>query len=191
MLEWVLDTCKEMGAETELLHLGGKNLKPCDACESCEKTGRCHVKDDMQEIFPKLYEADGIIYGSPTYGMGITPEIKILFDRAGGLHAMWLTGEKGKIGPGFTNTVGGAVIVAGRTGSSLAWSTLIAEFTLDKWIYAGAAFGYGWDKGEIQQDEFGKMEARDLGTRMVHFIKMVRAYGGIPFALPSEAKQPA
>ena len=57
-----LKTAEAEGAETELLTLAGKEIKPCDACLSCKKTGECHVKDDFNSIFDKMVAADGIIF---------------------------------------------------------------------------------------------------------------------------------
>jgi multimeric flavodoxin WrbA len=172
MLETTLRVCKEAGAETELILLRGKDIRPCDACEGCQKTGRCHIKDDMQDIYPKLWQANGIIIGSPTYGMGITALTRLFLDRAS--HAIWMTGKPGEIGKGYTNTVGGAVLVAGRTGSSLAFSTLAAEFTLGSWVFAGAAFGYAWDKGDVVKDKTGIMEATVLGDKVVRYLNFVK-----------------
>jgi multimeric flavodoxin WrbA len=169
MLEAALNAAKELGAETELILLAGKNIKPCDACESCEKTARCHIKDDLQEIFPKLWQADAIIIGSPTYGLSISSLTRIFLDRATGMHAEWLSGEKGKKGKGFTHTVGAAIIVAGRCGASLASMNIIGEFTLGQWIFGGAAWGYAWDKGDIQKDQLGLAEAIALGKRVFKF----------------------
>jgi len=44
---------EEEGIQTELIRLAGKEIKPCDACLSCRKTGECHINDDFQEIFEK------------------------------------------------------------------------------------------------------------------------------------------
>jgi multimeric flavodoxin WrbA len=170
MLESALEAAREEGAETELILLGGKNIKPCDACESCEKTHRCHIKDDMQDIFPKLWQADGIIIGSPTYGLSISSQTRIFLDRATGMHAEWLSGENGEKGKGFTHTVGAAIVVAGRCGASLASMNIIAEFALGQWIFGGAAWGYAWDKGDINKDKLGLAEARALGKRVFKFV---------------------
>lgn len=177
MLEKVLKTCEDAGAETEFLFLRDYRLEPCDACESCGRRKKCYIDDDLDKILPKLWAADGIVIGSPTYGMGVSAHTRLFLDRVGGLHATWMSGEDGKDGIGFKSTVAGAVIAAGRTGGSLAWSSLVAEFTLDQWIIGGAAFGYGWDKGEVHQDKAGLWEARELGKRMVRTINMVNGAG--------------
>lgn len=55
------------GAETELITLKDKNVLVCDGCLACEKTNACHIKDDMQEIYDKILNADAVVLGSPTY----------------------------------------------------------------------------------------------------------------------------
>ncbi|MCK4953658.1 flavodoxin family protein, partial [Candidatus Bathyarchaeota archaeon] len=37
-----LEAAEEEGAETELITLAGKEIKPCDACRVCKQTGKCH-----------------------------------------------------------------------------------------------------------------------------------------------------
>lgn len=175
MLEKVLEVCEEAGAETEFLFLRDYDIKPCDACESCGRRKKCHVKDDLHLILPKLWAADGIVIGSPVYGMGVSAHTRLLLDRVGGFHAAWMSGEDGRDGPGFSRTVGGAVLAAGRVGASLAWSSLVAEFSLDQWIIGGAAYGYGWDKGDVLQDQAGLWEAGELGKRMVRMVNLVNA----------------
>lgn len=39
--------------------------------------------DDFYEIFEKIKEADGLILGSPVYGVDISAEMKIFLDRLG------------------------------------------------------------------------------------------------------------
>jgi len=39
------------------------------------------VKDSMQEIYPKMDEADLIIFGMPNYWYGPTAKMKLLIDR--------------------------------------------------------------------------------------------------------------
>ena len=74
-----LEASGEFGAEeTELIRLSGKHIEPCDACLTCAQTAKCHINDDMQAIYPRLLEADGIIIGTPVYFWGITAQAKIL-----------------------------------------------------------------------------------------------------------------
>jgi len=59
MLEKVLAGAKADGADIELYSVAGKNIQPCDGCWGCMKSGECHIKDDMQELYDKIAEADG------------------------------------------------------------------------------------------------------------------------------------
>ncbi len=70
-----LKAAEEDDAETELLRLADRDLKPCDACLSCRKTGECRIPDDFNSIFEKMVQADGIILASPVYFSSATPEM--------------------------------------------------------------------------------------------------------------------
>ena len=64
ILQESLDAAQEEGAEIELVTLAGKTIMPCDSCLSCDETKECRIKDDMQDIYIELLEADGIIFGT-------------------------------------------------------------------------------------------------------------------------------
>ncbi|MDR0974077.1 MAG: flavodoxin family protein [Ruminococcus sp.] len=103
MLRYVLDIVGKAGHETEFYQAGGKPVRGCLGCAVCwDKPGKCVQDDWINEIYPKMKEADAIIIGSPTYFADLTAEIKALIDRTGYL-AM---GEGGtlrrKIGAGVT-----------------------------------------------------------------------------------------
>ncbi|MDC0828639.1 flavodoxin family protein [Faecalitalea cylindroides] len=53
-------------------------------CLACMGKDNCVFKDDdFYEIFEKIKEADGLILGSPVYGVDISAEMKIFLDRLG------------------------------------------------------------------------------------------------------------
>lgn len=82
LLDQVLSGASEAGAETEkIIAAGFRNLHPCVNCGHCLKTGRCRVQDEMQEIYPKLDRADGLVVASPIYFMGVSAFLKIIIDR--------------------------------------------------------------------------------------------------------------
>ena len=55
------------GIETELIHIGNKNIRGCIACNTCRKRGKCVFDDLVNEIAPKFEAADGLVIGSPVY----------------------------------------------------------------------------------------------------------------------------
>ncbi|MCK5490936.1 MAG: flavodoxin family protein, partial [Candidatus Pacebacteria bacterium] len=53
----------------------------CNGCLTCDSTGLCNIRDDMQMIYSKLEDADLIILGSPTYFDNVTGMMKNFIDR--------------------------------------------------------------------------------------------------------------
>jgi len=78
MLKTLLDAT---GADYELINLKDRKINSCQNCKSCHKSFECVQKDDMQEIYPKLIEADVIVLGSPTYFDNVSGIIKNFMDR--------------------------------------------------------------------------------------------------------------
>lgn len=70
-----------LGAEVEYIELRKLKIRDCIACEKCAETMQCVVKDDMQDLYPKLEKAQGIILGSPTYFYSVTGIMKCFLDR--------------------------------------------------------------------------------------------------------------
>ncbi len=169
MVREALARAEEEGAETELVTLAKKTILPCDACESCRKTDRCHVEDDMQAIYPKLLEADGIIFGSPVYYWTVTAQAKALIDRTyvfSKEHSL-----KGK--------VVGVIAIGERLGHPGVFATFSNFFYLQRMIPIGFAAGFGEKKGEVGDESphnvRGMNEARTLGSNIVKFLKSRKA----------------
>ncbi len=72
---------KAAGAEVETFSLHGMDINPCDACDICQETGVCVLKDDMQALYPKLAQADAIIIASPIYWFTMSAQTKLFIDR--------------------------------------------------------------------------------------------------------------
>lgn len=162
MLQAALDKAKEAGAETELVTLSGKTISPCDSCYSCSKTGECHIKDDMQAIYPKLRAADGIIFGTPVYFWDVSAQAKALIDRT------YLCLAKREL----RNKLAGVVVTAGRRGVTSAVGVFNGFSATQKMITVGCATGLtGPEKGEIRKDTRGMAEAEALGETIVKHIQ--------------------
>lgn len=57
----------EESVETEIIHIGNKDIRGCIACHSCVKSGKCVFEDMVNEIAPKFEACDGLVIGSPVY----------------------------------------------------------------------------------------------------------------------------
>jgi multimeric flavodoxin WrbA len=81
MLKRILDGSKEAGAQIELVLLRDKNILLCDGCLCCEKTRACRLDDDMRMVYPKMFNADVLVFGSPNYFNNVSGLMKNFFDR--------------------------------------------------------------------------------------------------------------
>ena len=79
-LKRILAKAGELGASTELVLLREKRIEFCDGCLS-GSSGECKIRDDMQIIYPKLENADLIIFGSPNYFSNMSGMMKNFVDR--------------------------------------------------------------------------------------------------------------
>ena len=81
-LKAALDATASKGAETEIIDINGLVISPCQGDNYCkEHDGECALNDDMQDIYKKIEEADGIILATPIYFADINAQAKILIDR--------------------------------------------------------------------------------------------------------------
>ena len=169
LLEQALNGARHEGAETELLSLSGKDIKPCDGCGSCATRGECHIKDDMQTVYQKLLEADGIIFGTPIYFYSMTAQAKAVIDRTFALNRP----EKS-----LTNKVGGVIVVAGSIGIIDAIKDLYFYIVIERMIPANLVAAYATQKGDIKKREQGMKAAWELGREMVQLAAKKFEYPG-------------
>ena len=69
------------GAQVESSYLHDLDIRPCDACDECRETNMCVIKDDMNQLYPKLAAADAIILASPIYWFTFSAQLKLCIDR--------------------------------------------------------------------------------------------------------------
>jgi multimeric flavodoxin WrbA len=169
LLEQALNGAQHEGAETELLSLSGKDIKPCDGCGSCAARGECHIKDDMQTVYQKLLEADGIIFGTPIYFYSMAAQAKAVIDRTFALNRP----EKS-----LTNKVGGVIVVAGSIGIIDAIKDLYFYIVIKRMLPANLVAAYATEKGDIKKREQGMKAAWELGREMVQLAAKKFEYPG-------------
>ncbi len=86
LLEEALKGAQAQGAEVSTVRPFKMEIKACSECGSCDKTGICIIKDDMQALYPKLEEADIIFLATPMFFYGMPSDLKALIDRC---QALW------------------------------------------------------------------------------------------------------
>ncbi len=82
LVDKILEGCKEKGFIIEKLYLYDISISACTDCRLCKSDNyECAIKDDMQQIYPKMEEADILIFGTPVYWYGPTGKMKLFIDR--------------------------------------------------------------------------------------------------------------
>src|SRR5271157_3713688 len=81
MLREALKAVEGTTHDTRIFKLNVMKIKPCQNCGSCNDTGICAVKDDMEEVRGSIREADRIILASPIFFFGLSAQSKIMVDR--------------------------------------------------------------------------------------------------------------
>lgn len=88
--EWLLNKFLEAaaarGADTRLILLRRQSIRLCRGCLACEaggagRQGICRTRDDMQELYPALLDASGIVFGTPVYFSMLSGLLKNFMDR--------------------------------------------------------------------------------------------------------------
>src|SRR5512143_3882968 len=67
--------------DVAVFNLNLMNIKPCQDCGGCEKTGECVLDDDMTKLYPEIRSADRIILASPIFFFGLSAQSKTMIDR--------------------------------------------------------------------------------------------------------------
>jgi multimeric flavodoxin WrbA len=78
-----LEGMNEAGAEVDPFYTRKLNIKLCTGELNCwfKTPGECYIDDDMKLLYPKIGEADVLVFASPLYVDGGNGPIKNLFDR--------------------------------------------------------------------------------------------------------------
>lgn len=161
LLKKVLEPLEAAGWDTEVLRIGGKAVRGCMACMKCveKRNGRCIIENDpINEYLEKMYAADAIILGSPTYFADVTSELKALIDRAGFVALA--------NGGAFSGKIGAAVVAVRRGGATHVFNTINHMFLTSSMIVPGSLYwnlGVGTDKGEVNGDEEAMRNMSHLG----------------------------
>jgi multimeric flavodoxin WrbA len=169
LLAEFLRGAKENGAEVKIIRLNNLKIAPCQHCDDCLKAGICRVKDDMQQIYSELEQADVIVVASPVQFMGPTAQLKAMIDRT---QSLWAKKYVLKISPlnpvkkrrGFFISVAGTKIKGMFEPSLAIVKTWFHVIGVD---YAGEIILSGVDeKGAILKHPEAMQKAFEIGQKL-------------------------
>ncbi|MBQ8624430.1 MAG: flavodoxin family protein [Oscillospiraceae bacterium] len=170
------------GIDTEIVHVGNKDIRGCVACVSCYQTGKCSINDIVNELAPKLEEADGLVVGSPVYYASANATLVALLQR------LFYSTHFDK-----TMKVGASVAVARRGGCSSTFDELNKFFTISGMPVASSQYWnsvHGAAPGQANEDAEGLQTMRTLARNMTFLMKSI-ALGKEQFGLPEKERKQA
>lgn len=165
------------GIETEIVHVGNKDIRGCIACYSCSDKGRCVFDDLVNETAPKFEECDGLVVASPVYYASANATLIAFLDR------LFYSTHFDK-----TMKVGASVVAARRGGLSATFDELNKYFTICGMPVASSQYWnsvHGREPGEAAQDLEGLQTMRTLARNMTFLMKSI-ALGKEQFGLPEK-----
>lgn len=169
-LKTIADELEKYNIETEIIHVGNKNIRGCLACGGCYKNQneKCVINDEVNEIIQKMKSADGIILGSPVYYASIAGTLKCCIDRA-----FYVAGANGGL---FRHKVGAGVAVARRSGEVATFDHLNHYFTIGEMFIASSNYWnviHGRLPGEALKDEEGLQIMRVLAKNIAFLMNAI------------------
>ena len=167
LLDEALKGAKNRGAEVEKIIVDKLNISPCREYYGCLKDGNCVIKDDMDDMYPKLLAADAIIVASPMFFYGLSSQLKALIDRC---QALWARRYILKQEPPGSMRNGAFIAVGATRGKKLFdGATLVVKYFFQAVgvEYVDELLVRGVDKrGEIKEQPAILADARELGKRL-------------------------
>lgn len=172
------NTLEAEGIEVELIHVGNKDIRGCIACRKCHELGKCVFDDVVNEIAPKLAEADAFVIGAPVY----------YSSPAGGAISFMDRLFFSTFGVDKTMKVGAAVVTCRRGGNTASFDVLNKYFMISGMPVASSQYWnmvYGGSAEEVLKDKEGLQTMRTLGRNMAFMMKSFQL-GKQQFGLPAK-----
>lgn len=167
----------ENNIETEIIHVGNKDVRGCIACNSCAENGKCVFNDIVNETAQKFQDCDGLVVGTPVYYASANSTLISFLTR------LFYSTHFDK-----TMKVGAGIAVARRGGLSSTFDELNKFFTISGMPIASSQYWnsvHGRLQGEASQDEEGLQTMRTLARNMSFLMKSI-ALGKEKYGLPEK-----
>lgn len=170
LLKTVCEGLEKEGIDTEIIHVGDRNIHGCIACMKCRENGdnKCIFNDDIvNEAVGKIMDSDGIILGSPVYFADLSSQMKAFIDRVG------YVCRPNKL---LKRKVCASVVAVRRNGAIAAFNSMNNLFTISEAIIVGSSYwnqGIGKNIGDVENDTEGIQTMKDLASNMSWVLKMI------------------
>lgn len=164
-----LKGAEEEGASVKEIFLAQHKLNFCTGCLNCTAKGKCPLPDDFEEIRKIIYEADGIILGSPTYATEYNAIMKCFIERLGP-YTLYASLLGGKYGAGISTAYGegAAKKVAKKLADTFGFAIFQRSYASG---YLGVGTMFEGQETKTCKNEEALKKAHDLGVKITKDIK--------------------
>ena len=175
ILDNALEGAQQQGVHVKRIYVRDLHMSGCVECGGCDKTGKCVIQDDMQDVYPLLDDADIIMLSSPIFFYGLSSQVKALVDRA---QAIWSRKRLQKNGSGRQGARGKGylLVVAATRGEKLfQGAQMVAKYFFDalSMDFGGDLSFHGLEeKGAVRQHPNALSKAYDLGMNVASADEM-------------------
>jgi multimeric flavodoxin WrbA len=167
LMDEALRGARSAGAFAEKIVVDELEISPCAEFNGCTRDGNCVIRDDMDDIYESLDEANVIIIGSPIFFYGLPAQLKALVDRC---QVFWARKYVLKQEPAKKGRKGAFIAVGATKGANLfdgAKLTVKCLFDAMGVDYAEELFVRSVDqKGEVKKHPTAMTDAYELGRRL-------------------------
>jgi multimeric flavodoxin WrbA len=191
LLQESLKALQQEEVATDSFSIQGKKIEDCRQCNWCmakQKADQfCAIRDDLEELYPKVVKADALLLASPVYLGRMSGHLASLLDRLRSIHY-------GKYyGGTLTHKVGAALAVSWYRNSglettlnSIHWAFMTFNMVIavprSLSTYGGVGFsslsGEGGfdpqDKHQILKDEYGLRTARATAESLLELARIIK-----------------
>jgi multimeric flavodoxin WrbA len=195
LLSRALDAARSaQGVHAEMVTLAGKAIGGCRHCNWCmarqSESQCCALRDDMEPLYPKVLEADGLILASPVYIGRLSGHLALFMDRLRAfIHGKQFRGA-------LADKVGGALAVGWfrHAGLETALQSMVVGFLTYQMIPVGGMLcpwgapavasqggAGGFDKTRrhgVLEDALGIQAAEGLARRVVALARRLKGEVG-------------
>ncbi|MBY9080485.1 flavodoxin family protein [Paenibacillus sp. HN-1] len=161
------------GASVSEIFLAKHKLGFCTGCLKCTAEGICPLPDDLEELRKLVYEADGIIVGSPTYASDYNGILKNFYERLG-VYTLYTSSLGGKYVVGISTSNGNA---AKKTAKKIVGVFKLGIFQRS---YVTGTLGVrimvNGEERKVRENEKALKAAFDLGRKVTNDAKKGEKY---------------
>ena len=170
------------GIESEIVHVGNKDIRGCIACMSCKtRLDHCVFDDCVNEFASMAKAADGFIFGTPVYYAHPTGKIQSFMDR------VFYSAKSA-----FVHKPAAVISSSRRAGSVTSMDVLNKHLSISEMPIVTSNYWnevHGHTPSDVEQDIEGLDTMYALGKNMAWMLKCIEVGKKAGIEVPQNKKR--